>query len=199
MKTLLLMIAGLIAVQAAVARQEVSCLYTEIKQVQYDTCQKVPYLVDNSKIKKQAGKLVIPISGKPAKVFKDDKEDNNFEEFSYLGDIKGTVFCLIMKSEYEGEEFYLVNRSTGSIDTLIGKPVFASNRSDFACLNNPGTDQQQYIQVGQMKNGVIRTRAYLNAKEGAFLETITGIGRNTLLAKDNQGKYYRLIFQMAGK
>ena len=106
---------------------------------------------------------------------------------------------LVKRIDYNSEAFYLVNRCTGVIDTLIGEPVFAQNMSDFACLSNRGTDEEQYIQVCEIINGSVNTRVYLNGKPDTFLEDIVCIRRNAMLVKDNNGKLWKLNFTIEGK
>lgn len=196
MKTLLSTIILLALTFSATAQRQISYGYTEIKKVQYDTCRKPTFLIANAKIKKYSGKLVIPVIGRPAKVFKDDNSDEGFHEFEYLGDIGGTNLSLVKRTDYNSEEFYLVNRSTGAIDTLIGEPVFARNMRDFACINNPGTDEKQQVQICEVKNGSVRTRVFLRGKPDTFLEDITCINRNYIVTKDNKGKFWRLNFKI---
>ena len=139
--------------------------------------------------------MTIPIAGKTSKVFKDDSSEENYKDYEYLGDIKGTKLSLIKRTDYNSEEYYLLNRATGSIDTLIGQPVFAQNMKDFACLNNPWTDQKQQIQVCEIENGSVNTRAYIMGKADTCFEDITCISRNSILTKDNKGKHWKLNFK----
>lgn len=196
MNTLITIIAFLSLTISAIGQRRVSYRYTEINKTQFDSCVKTSYLIASPQIKKQAGKLTIPVSGKDSKIFKDDNADENFHEFDYLGNIKGTKLSLVKRTDYNSEEFYLINGLTGTIDTLIGQPVFAQNMRDFACINNPGTDEEQQIQVCEINNGVIKTRLYLNGKKDTFLENISCIYRNSILTKDNKGKYWQLKFKI---
>ncbi|NNV57951.1 hypothetical protein [Limnovirga soli] len=196
MKTLITIIAFLTLTISAIGQRRVSYRYTEINKTQFDSCVKTSYIIANPQIKKQAGKLTIPVSGKDSKIFKDDNSDENFYEFDYLGIIKGTKLSLVKRTDYNSEEFYLINGLTGTIDTLIGQPVFAQNMRDFACINNPGTDEEQQIQVCEIKNGVIKKRLYLNGKKDTLLENISFIYRNSILTKDNKGKYWQLKFKI---
>ena len=164
--------------------------------MQFDSCSKTSYLTANAQIKKQSGKLTVPVFGKPAIVFKDDNSDENFHEFEYLGDIKGTRLSLVKRPDYNSEEFYLINRSTGAIDTLVGLPVFAQNMRDFACINNPGTDEKQQIQICEIQNGFVKTRVFIKGKADTFLEDISCIKRNSILTKDNMAKYWKLNFKI---
>ncbi len=182
---------------SVVAQRRVTHNYAEIRKEQYGLCKDVGYLSQNAQIKKQSGKLIIPIAGKAPKVFKDNTSNENHEVYEYIGDIKDTKLSLVKRIGYNDEEYYLVNRLTGTIDTLIGPPVFAQNKKDFACINNPGTDETQQVQIGEINNGLVKTRVFLNAKANVFLENITCISRNTLLTKDNTGKYWKLTFKLS--
>jgi hypothetical protein len=196
MKFPITLIALLTLTLPANAQRRISYGYTEANKSQFDSCNKTSYLIVNTQIKKQAGKLTVPVSGKPAKVFKDDSSDENFHEFEYLGDIKTTKLSLVKRTDYNSEQFYLINRSTGIIDTLIGQPVFAHNMRDFVCINKPGTDEKQQIQVVEIKNGSIKTRVFLKAKADTYLEDVSCIDRNSILTKDNKGRYWKLNFKI---
>jgi hypothetical protein len=196
MKTLLNITALLILTISAAAQRRISSDYAEIKKAQYDSCDKISNLLVNGRKRKQSGKLTIPLAGRPARVFKDDNTDENFHKFAYWGDIKGTKLSLVKRTDYNSEEFYLVNYSTGSIDTLIGEPVFAKNRRDFACINKPGTDEKQQIQICEISNGSVYTRVYLSGKADTILDEIICISRNSVFTKDNNGKYWRLNFKI---
>ncbi len=196
MKTLITIISFLTLTLSAIAQRQISYDYTEINKTEFDSCSKTSYLIANHQFNKKACKLTIPVSGKPAKIFKDDNSDQNFHDFDYLGTIKGTKLSLVKNTGYNSEEFYLINRSTGVIDTLIGQPVFATNMKYFACINNPGTDEKQQIQVCELKNGSVKTRVYLKVKADTFLENISCINRNYILTKDNKGRYWKLKFKI---
>lgn len=178
------------------AAQKQIANYAEIRKEQYDQCKDFQYLFLNAQIKKQSGKLAIPQSERAPKIFKDDTSNQNYQVYEYVGDIKKTNLSLIKRTDYNSETFYLISHLTGRIDALIGLPVFAQNRRGFACINNPGTDEMQQVQVGEIKNGRVNTRVFLNGKAGVLLENITCISRNTLLAKDNTGKYWKLTLEL---
>ena len=199
MKTLITITAFLIFVVQSSAQRQISYGYTQISKTAYNSCNRVSSLVLNPQIKKQSGKLVIPLTGKHNKVFNDSKSDEEFKEYGYLGDIKGTMLSLVKLTDYNSEAFFLINRRTGVIDTLIGQPFFAQNLKDFACINNPGTDEKQRVQVCEIKNGSVETRVYLKGKPDTFLEDITCIRRNSLLAKDNNGEYWKLTFKIGNE
>lgn len=167
--------------------------FSEIPKAQYQKCKKIKYLTINHSIKKHSGKLAIPIDGKSSRIFRDVKEDNQFEEYKYLGDMFENFF-LVSKTEYNSEEFYIINKTNGSLDTLIGLPVFSNNLIDFACINNAGTDETQKIQICQLSDGIVKTKFFLNAREH-FLESIECVSKDYLFAKDTNGKYWKITFK----
>jgi len=196
MKPILSLISFLALIFSTTAQPRVSPDYTEINKEQFDKCNKVSYLVPNAQIKKHTGILRIPIAAKTAKIFKDDNSDKLPREFKYLGDVKGTKLSLVHQIDINSEVFYLIDRITGVVDTLIGEPVFAQNMKDFVCVYNPGTDEKQQIQVCELVNGSVKTRVYLNAIPGAVIEFVTCVNRNSFLAVDND-RYWRIHYRVS--
>lgn len=178
------------------AQRQVSYGYIEIEKSEYDSCTKIEHLVSNHQIEKQSGKITIPISNKVSKILSDNNSGKNFQKFDYIGDIKNTKLTLIKRTDYYGETFYLINRSTGIVDTLIGKPVFGQNRRDFICINNPRPDEKQQIQICEIKNGSVITRVFIRCKTDTLFEDISCVLRNSILAKDKNGKYWKLNFKI---
>lgn len=196
MKALLSIIFLLLLALSSTAQRRVSFYTTKINKELFDKCGKVSYLVANVQIKKHSGILRIPIAAKAAKIFKDDNSDQLPREFKYLGDIKGTKLSLVHQIDVNSEVFYLVNRLTGTIDTLIGQPVFARNMRDFVCVFNPGTDEQQRFQVCELIDGRVKTRVYLNAIPNTVIGSVTCVNRNSFLADDN-GMYWKIHFKLS--
>ncbi len=56
------------------AQSPISYRYSEISKNQFDSSARIQYLVTDPGIKKQVGKLTIPIAGKKPKIFIDDGE-----------------------------------------------------------------------------------------------------------------------------
>ncbi|GAB2677867.1 hypothetical protein GCM10027036_34430 [Flavihumibacter cheonanensis] len=197
MKTLITIINLLVITISVAAQGQISSSYTEIKKAQFDSCINTIYLTANTKIIKKEGILTIPVYGNNPKVFKDDYSDDNFHEFEYIGDIKETNLSLVKHNGYNKSDYYIVNRSTGMIDTLIGIPVFAKNMRDFACINNPGTDEKQHLQICELANGSVKIRAFINGMTDTFFEDIFFIDRNSIATKDHKGNYWRLNFNIS--
>jgi hypothetical protein len=187
----ILAIALVFAVQAT-AQKSISCQYIAIKKAQYDSVGRTPFLVFNQQVRKQSGRLLIPLANQQYKIFNDINVDTDMGEYSYLGDVRGTKLALVKKTELHNARYYLVNQLTGKCDTLIGVPVFAANMQDFACLNNPDTDEDQLIQVGSLKENGVITKGYISTKPKTFFHAIAYGGRNALFAQDDNGKFWKL-------
>ncbi|WP_315823415.1 hypothetical protein [Paraflavitalea speifideaquila] len=119
--------------------------------------------------------------------------DSDMGEFSYLGDIRNTKISLIRKIELHNERYYLVNQATGMVDSLLGVPVFAFNLQEFACINNPDTWEDQQIQVGLIKDNQVIVKGYIPPKPKTFFYSVAHAGKNALFAKDDDGKYWKLV------
>jgi len=94
--------------------------------------------------------LIILVTGKPSKVFKDDSSDESFHEFEYLGGLKGTKLSLIKQTAYDSEQFYLINCSSGAIDTLIGQPVLHKTWETLPVSTTLVLTKKLQIQVGEV-------------------------------------------------
>lgn len=192
MKSFTILAMALVFAMQATAQKSISCQYIAIKKAQYDSVVRTPFLVFNNQVRKQAGRLLIPMLNQQYKVFNDINTDTDMGEYSYLGDVRGTKLALVKKTELHNERYYLVNQLTGKCDTLIGMPVFAVNMQEFVCLNNPDTDEDQLIQVALLKENAVITKGYIHTRPKTFFHAIAYGGRHTLFAQDDNGKYWKL-------
>lgn len=197
MKRLLLAALMLVSVTTvARAQKRVSCDYAKIKRNQYDSIERTPFLVMTDQVKKQPGRLLIPLANGKYQAFDDVNVDTEFAEYQYMGDIRGTQLAMVRKKQFHDEVYYVLNRKTGAVDLLIGVPVFAENLQDFACLNNPGNESMQQIQVCTIRDNKVVVRGYIWAKENTYLYSIAYKEKNVLYAQDNDGKYWKLNFSL---
>jgi len=196
MKLLTTLPLALLIAAAAAAQQNIPCTYTSIKKAQYDSVVRIPFLVRNPQIQKQPGRLIIPLANKQFKVFDDINVDREMAEYSYLGDVRNTHLALIRKAELHTETYFLVNQESGKVDTLIGGPTFAPNLRDFACINNPGTEEAQRIQLCTIKEGQLSIVGYIPEKKKLFITAIGYAVNNALYARDDDGKYWKLDYNV---
>jgi hypothetical protein len=96
--------------------------------------------------------------------------------------------------EPNDEEYYLINRQTGTIDTLVGSPVFYPGSNMAVCLEGSGTDKMQRIQIGEIKNGRFKTKFFFELKGEVHPGYIYWLDKHTLFLNDNNEKFYKLIF-----
>ena len=194
MKLLTLLPLALLLAATASSQPSISCTYTSIKKVQYDSVVRIPFLVRNPQIQQQPGRLIIPLDNQKFKVFQDINVDREMAEYSYLGDVRNTRLSLIRKAELHTESYFLVNQENGKVDTLIGGPTFAPNLVDFACINNPGTEEAQRIQLCTIKDGQLVIVGYIPEQKKRFITAIGYAFNNALYARDDDGKFWKLDY-----
>lgn len=173
-----------------------SCLLTTAQQyspVTKQTFESCHTLKANrsSLVKKQSGKLRLSCDNGRSVSFMDNESDPEAVIYEHSGDYPWGKFSVIVRIGYNDESFFLVNRSTCTIDTLIGPPVF-SDQKTFAAMNNPGTDESLRIQLGEIVNGRTRIRNVITIRGDLFLAGIACASANSVLAKDNKGKYWKI-------
>lgn len=196
MKLLTTLPLALLIATTAYSQQNIPCTYTSIKKAQYDSVVRIPFLVRNPQIQKQPGRLIIPLANQKFKVFDDINVDREMAEYSYLGDVRNTRLALIRKAELHTETYFLINQENGKVDTLIGGPTFAPNLRDFACINNPGTEEAQRIQLCTIKDGQLSIVGYIPEKKKLFITAIGYAVNNALYARDDDGKYWKLDYNI---
>jgi len=168
--------------------------FTKTTQIAFDSCKKVSYLINTLSRQKEHGRLVIPIKNKKPTVLITDTANQNWQEYNYLGNIKGTDLALVREIGYNNEIFLLISQITNHIDTLIGRPFFADDLLRFACVNNPSTDEAYLIQMGEIKNGVVRKSHPAKINGDMLLTDIRFYNKDLLFARDNDGRYWKIPF-----
>lgn len=109
--------------------------------------------------------------------------------------MKGTPLILIHELEPNTEEYYFINKLTGTIDTLLNKPIFYSNKMNIVCLEGSGTDVKQKIQLGKIQKVSFLTKAYFKLSQGIYPDYVYWFNMNTLFIEANGNKdFYKLIF-----
>lgn len=121
------------------------------------------------------------------------KDDGEMLQYLYEGELKGYPITIIHEIEPNSEEYYFINRSTGSIDTLLSKPTFHPNKKKFICLEGLGTDIQQQIQLSQIVDGKILTKMYIQSKPYIPMSYVYWYNENTIFISDNNKKFYKAL------
>ena len=116
------------------------------------------------------------------------------KQYHYGCEVPGTALLLIHELEPNTEEYYLINRQKGTVDTLVGYPVFYPGSKMAVCLEGIVTDQTQRIQVGEIRNGRFRTKFFFELKAEIRPGYVFWFDKHTLYLNDNDEKFYKLIF-----
>jgi hypothetical protein len=120
------------------------------------------------------------------------KDDGELLQYRYEGALKGSQLIVIHELEPNTEEYYLINKQTGKIDTLLDKPDFFSNHKDFICLEGAGTDVKQRIQLGKVQNGKVVNSRFVHLPAKVIPESIYWLNQHTLVVKATEDTYYLL-------
>jgi hypothetical protein len=129
-------------------------------------------------------------TSKKAFVFKDDGE---MQQYKYEGELSNGQLVLIHELEPNTEEYYLINKQSGKIDTLFDKPIFFSNNNDFICLEGEGTDVNQRIQIGSITNGGLVKKRLINLPADLLPDRIYWSADKAIVIENNRSKFYKLI------
>jgi hypothetical protein len=91
--------------------------------------------------RKKNGILTLPLANGKKVVFKDNKGvpyDEDRKSCHYLGQVNVLGAYLVKQNLYESTEYILINRKSGRMDTLAGKPdISPDGKTLFNTLYNP--------------------------------------------------------------
>lgn len=87
-------------------------------------------------------------------VFKDDLNEENYQEYNYIGKFKSSELYLISQTDNHKTIYYLINSITSKIDTLVGFPVIYNDK--LYSIEDRYTDSQNIIQCYNFKNGTVK-------------------------------------------
>ena len=145
-------------------------------------------LIKKSKeIHKNGGIIRVKTAGKTV-VLKDDGE---FLEYTYVGNLAGGKVAVINILEPNDEYYYLINKTTGVIDTLLSKPIFFSDKKSFVCLEDVGTDIRQRIQIGCLDSDGISITGYIKLSKQPYVSPsyIYWYNKHTLFIATNSPSF----------
>lgn len=99
--------------------------------------------------------------------FESDFSDEYFTQYSYLGEYSDMV--LVLEEDYNTEKYFLINRLTSKIDTLVAKPNFYDDK--ILCIENEGTDcNHKYIEVWKQNTNGLSLLSRLDIQQcGVFV------------------------------
>jgi len=145
-------------------------------------------LIKKSKeIHKNGGIIRIKTVGKTIAL----KNDGEFLEYTYVGNLAGGKVAVINILEPNDEYYYLINKTTGVIDTLLSKPIFFSDKKSFVCLEGIGTDSKQRIQIGCLDSDRISITGYIKLSKQPYVSPsyIYWYNKHTLFIATNSPSF----------
>lgn len=102
-------------------------------------------------IKKEKGVIMIP-SGNSAFVFRDNKRDENFLEYTVIGQNQKYKWVMIKAQDYNQDYYYLVNQAINRIDTLVDIPQIYGDK--FLCGQGGSVEgYPAYVEIWYNQNG----------------------------------------------
>jgi hypothetical protein len=114
------------------------------------------------------------------------KDDGEMLEYRFEGYVKNTPMILIHQLEPNTEEYYLINKETATIDTLIGEPIFYKNGVDIVCMSGSVTDRTQKLQIGRINNGRFTSKIILPLSNDMVPDYVYWLDKKAIVI---QGKY----------
>jgi hypothetical protein len=148
-------------------------------------------LIVKSSTKRKSHGIIKLKTSKKTFVLKDDGE---FLQYVYEGDLKGYPIAVVHEIESNSEEYYFINKISGLVDTLLNRPIFYSDHKSFISLEGSGTDITQRIQVGKINDDNSITKQYVILPKRPYIPAsyIFWHDSNTIFVSTNSSKFYKL-------
>lgn len=93
--------------------------------------------------------------------FKDDLSNEYFYEYSIVGYKRNWI--LLLGQTYNTDEYFLINKKTNRIYTLVGFPQIYKNY--LLCIEGDHTDGTKYIEIWKMRQNKIKQVIKFNLKQ----------------------------------
>ena len=159
---------------------------------EFEACKAVGYLKHSIHVSKLNGLFSVMLNSGSSLIFRDTQGDDKWIEYVYIGEINNSDFSLISMTGFNDSNFLLLNRNAGTLDTLIGRPVFSADYKYFACFNNPGTDEKSIIQLFEFSDSKAIMIKAIDLREQIIISDIRCISKNSLLARDHINRYWNI-------
>jgi hypothetical protein len=141
-------------------------------------------------IKKEKGIIKIP-SGNSTIVFRDDKRDESFIEYTAIGQNLKHKWVLIKAEDYNQDYYYLVNQIYNKIDTLSDTPQIYGAK--FLCGQGGSADgYPAYVEIWDTQNGKLnRILKFKWESYGLDIRKMY-LRKDTLFIKNYENKYLKM-------
>ena len=96
-------------------------------------------------------------------VFNDDLSEENFIEYSIIGEDKKGKWLLISGQDYNQSYYYLINKEKGTKYKLIGEPKIYDKK--IVCIEGSYTDGSAIIEIWNLKSNEISLQKSFSLKK----------------------------------
>lgn len=96
-------------------------------------------------------------------VFNDNLSEENFIEYSIIGEDKKGKWILILGQDYNQSYYYLINKEKGNKYKLIGEPKIYNNK--IVCIEGAYTDSSAIIEIWNFKSNNISLQKSFSLKK----------------------------------
>ncbi len=94
-------------------------------------------------------------------VFQDDLSNEYYFEYELEGQLNNSL--LVSGNSYNETEYYIINKKTGIIDTVVGFPKIYNNR--LLSIEGDCTDGTKFIEVWRFKGSVLKLLLKFDTKK----------------------------------
>lgn len=101
-------------------------------------------------------------------------------------------WILVQQQDYNDEEYYLINKLTNTIDTLVGNPEIYGNK--ILCLEADKTDGTKYVEVWEIGRRKINIILKVDLKRIRFFSANDIFLRHNTIFIRYHKRYVKIIF-----
>ena len=153
-------------------------------KITYEEIKQTTTIVKNKKV------IKVPY-GDSSIEFKDDTTDENFMEYSVLGENKENHWILIQGQDYNQDYYYVINQRLKTIDTLVGEPRIFYNK--LLCQEGSYTDSPEYLEIWDINHGKLQLfKKFSLRKYDVYTINDSFLKNGILYVKYHDNKYLKL-------
>lgn len=164
-----------------------------LKVEKKDTCRStLNKLVNKNLVKKIKNGFVINTSKGNVK-FVNNSSDKHFIQYDYLGLFQFYFNYELVKATWYNEEcYFLINKKSGKKYEIKGFPIFSLDYKYFATVNNPYTNEKQYIEVYSYGFDKINLIKRLENNSEHFIFQVVCINKSFVFVEDDKKKFFKI-------
>ena len=141
-------------------------------------------------IKKEKGVIRIP-SVNSTIVFRDDKRNESFMEYTVIGQNYNNKLVLIKAEDYNQDYYYMVNQVYTKIDTLFDTPLIYGDK--FLCGQGGSADgYPAYVEIWDTQKGKLKRILKFKCESYGLDISEIYLRKDTLFIKNYENKYLKM-------